>query len=202
MNKMKFTKVYKDLIDIFPPETDDPRFRYLKRTWIFPNHIDIGIKFTKALAKKYHADIEICVLGSFLHDAGLAYKRERADSVGHEERSVEYARKFLPNYGYNQNIINAVVGCIRATEIERSPKTIEEKVVRTTDALAHILSIHYFAKVSFSSDWESGIKFLEKKIKMDWQRISFDNERERVRPIYEYLNQIIKQYKGKSIVLR
>lgn len=197
MNKTKFRKIYNDLINIFPPETDDSRFRYLKRTWIFPNHIDIGIRFAQELAEKYHANIEICVLGSLLHDAGLAYKRKRSDSMGHEKRSVEYANKILSKYGYSQDTIVSILGCIRVTEKKAKPKTIEEKVVRTADALAHILSIHYFVKVSFSPDWESGVRFLEKKVEQDWQKICLNDERERVRSVYEYLKQIVKQYKGK-----
>ena len=195
MDKTKFKKIYNDLVDIFPPETDNPRFRYLKRTWIFPNHIDIGIKFVQKLAKKYQANMEICILGSLLHDAGLSYKRKKSDSIGHEKRSVEYANKSLLKYGYDQDIIIAVLGCIRATEAEIEPKIIEERVVRTADALAHILSIHYFAKVSFSPDWESGVRFLEKKVEWDWQKICFNDEREQVRSIYEYLKQIVKQYR-------
>lgn len=198
MNEESFKKVYDGLFDIFPPETDDPRFRYVKRTWVFPNHFDIGIQFSRELAKKYGANIEVCVLGSLLHDAGLAYKRETADSAGHEQRSVEYAVEFLPRYGYDKEIISSVAGCIRATEPEIEPKTLEEKIVRTSDALAHILSVHYFAKISFSPDWESGVQFLEKKVEKDWQKICLDDERKMVRPIYDYLTRIVVQYRNKK----
>lgn len=195
MNEDIFKKVYNDLLNIFPPETDDPRFRYSKRTWIFPNHIDIGINFSRELTTKYRANMEICVLGSLLHDAGLAYKRDKADPSGHENRSIEYTTEFLPHYGYDQNVINTVIDCIKATEAEVEPRTLEEKIVRTADALAHILSVHYFVKVSFSPDWESGVRFLEKKVEKDWQKICFIDERERIRPIYNYLTQIVAQYR-------
>lgn len=198
MKEDLFRKIYKDLFEIFPPETNDPRFSYTKRTWIFPNHLDIVIQFAGELAKKYEANAEICLLAALLHDAGLAYKRESADPTGHEERSVEYANKFLPQYGYDKKTKDSVIGCIRATELTVEPKTLEEKTVRTSDALAHILSVHYFAKVSFSPDWESGIQFLDNKVEKDWRKICFNEEREMVRPVYEYLNRIISQYRNKK----
>jgi len=196
MNEENFKKVRRDLLEIFPPESDDPRFRYIKRTWIFPQHIDISVRFARELAVKYGANEEVCALASLLHDAGLAYKRESADSVGHEERSAEYIKKFLPNYGYTESVIAKVAVCALATELETKISSLEEKIVRTADGLAHILSLHYFAKVSFSPDWESGVRFLEKKVKKDWEKICFDDERNVARSAYEYINSIVKQYRG------
>lgn len=200
MNEENFKKVRSDLMEIFPPESDDPRFRYVKRTWIFPQHIDISVRFAKQMAIKYGADEEICALASLLHDAGLAYKRESADSIGHEERSVEYINMFLPKYGYADNVVKQVAVCALATEPEMQINSLEEKIVRTADGLAHILSLHYFAKVSFSPDWESGVRFLEKKVKKDWEKICFDDERNIARPAYEYINGIVKQYRGIEII--
>ena len=190
MNENKFTKVYNNLVEIFPPESDDPRFRYVKRTWIFPQHIDISIRFARKLAKKYGANEEICALASLLHDAGLAYKRKSADPVNHEKRSVEYINNFLPKYGYSDKIVQQVATCVLATEPEMPICSLEEKIVRTSDGLAHIFSVHYFAKVNFSADWKSGFRFLEEKIEKDWQKICLDDERKLVRPIYEYLNKL------------
>ncbi len=198
MNQENFTKLYNNLLNIFPPETDDPRRRYSKRTWIFPQHLDIVIRFSRNLAKKYQANEEICALAALLHDAGLAYKRTTASSVGHEERSKEYAKKYLPDYGYADEIIQAVIQCIAATEVECQPITIEQRIVRTADASAHFLSVHYFAKVNFSNDWSSAVDFLEKKIQIDWQKVCLSDEQEMIRPIYTYLNEIVKQYRRQS----
>lgn len=201
MDQESFTKLYRDFLTVFPPETDDPRLRYSKRTWVFPQHLDIVVRFARDLAKKYQANEEICALAALLHDAGLAYKRTTASSMGHEERSKEYAEKYLPDYGYSHVIIQAVVQCIAATEKEYQPTTLEQKIVRTADALAHFLSIHYFAKVNFSAHWPSAIDFLEKKIQIDWQKICLPDEREMIRPVYTYLDAIVKQYRRQTDIM-
>src|SRR6185436_6737618 len=133
MNSAKFQQVRSDLMDIFPPETDEPGLQYVRRTWIFPNHIDIAVDFAKQMAQKYNADAETVMLGALLHDAGLAYKREKSDPSGHEDQSVEYATQFLPKYGYVQSLIDEVVKCIEATEPKMEPATLEAKIVRTAD---------------------------------------------------------------------
>lgn len=195
VDEKRFQKIREDLVEIFPPETDEPRLQYVRRTWIFPNHIDIAVDFARQLTKKYQANVEVVILGALLHDAGLAYKRESADPAGHENRSIEYAQEFLPKYGYDKELIDKVVKCIDATEPEVEPATLEAKIVRSADAMSHMLSVHYLAKTKFASDWESGISFVEKKIQKDFSKICLDDERELVRPIYEYFSRVIEQYR-------
>jgi len=200
MDAKKFQKVREDLIEVYPPEIDDPRLQYVRRTWIFPNHIDIAVDFARQLAEKYKANTEVAMLGALLHDAGLAYKRESADPAGHENRSIEYAKEFLPKYGYDKELIDEVVKCIDATEPEVEPTTLEAKIVRSADAMSHMLSVHYLAKTKFASDWEGGISFVEKKIKKDFSKVCLDDERELVRPVYEYFSKIVEQYRTDKII--
>lgn len=195
-----FEQVRADLKEIFPPETDEPRFRYVKQTWIFPNHFDITVRFAKQLAEKYDADVQVCMLAALLHDAGLAYKRDRADSIGHEERSVEYVYEFLPKYGYDADTVKAVANSVIATEPKTEVATIEAKVVRTADALAHIQSVHYLAKAVFSPNWDDAIAFVERKVHADYGKICFEEERLKIQPIYNYFVSIIEQYKGKDLI--
>ena len=196
MDTKIFEQVKIDLKAIFPPENDEPRYRYVKQTWIFPNHFDITIRFAEQLAKKYGANVEVCMLAALLHDAGLAYKRDRADSAGHEERSVEYVNEFLPKYGYSADTIKAVADAVIATEPTSEVNTIESKVVRTADALAHIQSVHYLAKAVFSPSWNDAIAFVERKVHADYSKICFEDERTKIQPIYNYFVSIIEQYKG------
>ena len=200
MDYEKFQKVREDLIEIYPPETDEPRLQYVRRTWIFSNHIDIVVDFARQMAEKYKANVEVAMLGALLHDAGLAYKRDRADPAGHEVRSIEYAEKFLPQYGYQEELIEEVVKCIEATDFEVEPTTLEAKIVRSADAMSHMLSVHYLAKARFASDWEGGIGFVEKKIEKDFSKVCLDDEREVVRPVYEYFNRILGQYRTGKII--
>ncbi len=200
MDIAKFQQVRNDLIEIYPPETDEPRLRYVRRTWVFPNHIDIAVDFAKQLAEKYKANTEVAMLGALLHDAGLAYKRDSADPAGHENRSIEYAQTFLPKYGYDGELIKEVVKCIDATEPEIEPETLEAKIVRSADAMSHMLSVHYLAKAVFAPDWEGGIGFVEKKVKKDFGKVCLDDEREQVRPVYDYYTSIVHQYRTGDII--
>lgn len=200
MDTEKFQKVREDLIEIYPPETVEPHLQYVRRTWIFPNHIDIVVDFARQMAEKYKANVEVAVLGALLHDAGLAYKRDSADPAGHEVRSIEYAQKFLPQYGYQEELIDEVVRCIEATDFEVEPTTLEAKIVRSADAMSHMLSVHYLAKAKFASDWEGGISFVEKKIEKDFNKVCLKDEREAVRPVYEYFSRILGQYRTGKII--
>lgn len=200
MDTKKFEQVRNDRIEIYPSETNDPKLQYVRRTWIFPNHIDIAVDFARQLAGKYKANPEVAMLGALLHDAGLAYKRESASPVGHENRSIEYARKFMPKYGYNPELIDKVANCIDATEPEVEPATLEAKIVRSADAMSHMLSVHYLAKAVFAPNWDDAISFVEKKVKKDFSKICFDDERELAQPVYEYFNKIIKQYRTGEIM--
>lgn len=200
MDLERFQKVRNDLIEIYPLETAEPRLPYIRRTWIVPNHIDIVVDFSRQLAEKYQANVEVAMLAALLHDVGLAYKRERADPAGHEERSIAYAQEFLLEYGYDGQLIEAVVACIGATEPEVEPATLEAKIVRSADAMSHMLSVHYLAKAKFASDWEGGISLVERKIKKDFGKVCLDDERELVRPIYEYFRKIVEQYRTGKII--
>jgi HD superfamily phosphodiesterase len=190
----KFDQLYKEVRSLFPLDTDDPRFQYVRAGWIFPNHLDLVIDFARQLAKKYEASEEVAALGALLHDVGLVYKRESADSAGHEDRSIEYAMDILQKHGYSQDIIDAVRLCILATEPATINTTLEQDIVRTADGLAHILSVHYYAKANFSPDWESAFKFISNKIEKDWNKIVFEDEKTLIRPVYEYIKMVASQH--------
>lgn len=200
MNSEKYHQIRTDLLEVFPPDSDNPRHRYTRRTWIFPNHIDIAVDFARQLADKYQANAEIAMLGALLHDAGLAYKRETASPAGHEGRSVEYAQESLPKYSYDTQLIDEVIKCIAATEPEVEPATLEAKIVRSADALSHMLSVHYLAKAMFADDLEDGISFVEKKIEKDFYKVCLDDERQMVQPVYDYYSKIIRQYRTGEII--
>lgn len=200
MDAEKYQQIRADLMEVFPPDSDNPRHRYTRRTWIFPNHLDIAVDFARQLAGKYGANTEVVMVAALLHDAGLAYKRESASPAGHEGRSVEYAHSYLPKYGYEGSAIDEIVMCIQATEPEVAPATLEAKIVRTADAMSHMLSIHYLAKAMFADDLEGGISFVEKKIEKDFGKVCLDDERKLVQPVYDYYRSIIRQYRTGEVI--
>ena len=140
MNKEQIKQVYNGVYNLF--RNDDEKkseYPYTRKNWIFPNHLNIMADLCKKMCKKYGGDIDICILASLLHDTGLVYKRTGPSSKGHEKKSLEYALSILKKYGFSQKIISQILGCIKATNPKNKPKTVNEKIVRTADALSQFL---------------------------------------------------------------
>ena len=111
MNDTLFKKLYNNLYNLHPEESNNPKLKYVNRSWFFPNHLDITIDCIKNCVKKYNqgANLEIALYGGFFHDAGLVYKRESAFPEGHESRSIEYAKNELEKSGYKKEFIELVI---------------------------------------------------------------------------------------------
>ena len=75
-------------------------------------------------------DIELAELAGLLHDTGYV-----ECAKGHEEKSVEIARKFLAENNYESDKIEIIAGCIMATKVPQKPISIIEKVVCDADLL-------------------------------------------------------------------
>lgn len=190
----KFIEIYNEVYELFPPDTGRPELRYVRKTWIFPHHLDIMLELVSKMCVKYGGDREVCSLAVILHDTGLVYGRTSASPEGHEDRSVEYAKGILNRHGYNKNISGQVIRCITATNSEAEPATINEKIVRTADALSKFLSCHFIAKAAFSKDIDEYMGWMYKKLKQSYQKICFDDERKEAEGAYNYLMQAAELY--------
>ncbi len=122
------------------------------------------IDIAKKLCDKYGGDKEICEIACLLHDTGLVYERESKNPIGHESKSLKFAKIILLKYDYDKTKTKLVLDCIKATELDYIPETTEEKIVRTADILSQFYSMHFFAKAHFYEDWEMYLNFFEKKI--------------------------------------
>lgn len=196
----KFARIYKEVYGLFPPDTGKPELRYVRRSWIFPQHFDIMLEIIKKLCPKYGGDEEICSLAAVLHDTGLVYGRTTASPKGHEERSVEYAKILLAKYDYNDKVIKEVLNCINVTDSEVTPDNINEKIVRTADALSKFISCHFIAKAVFSTSIDEYMKWLDKKLESSYKKICFEDERKEAEPAYKYLMQTVISYKDKATI--
>lgn len=93
--------------------------------------------------------LEIVVLAAWLHDTGYTQAYE-----GHEQKSVEIARRFLGEQGYPEQKIEAVAGCIAATHYPQQPNNLLEEVVCDAD-MVHLGHTGYGEKVSSLRDeWQ------------------------------------------------
>lgn len=77
-------------------------------------------------------DLEIVILGAWLHDIGFTEVYD-----GHEERGAELATAWLAEQGYPVEKIERVVGCILATRMPQNPTSRLEEIVCDAD-LSHL----------------------------------------------------------------
>ena len=190
----KIESIRKEVYALFKNNADEKKYSYVRRDWIFPNHFDIMIELSKEMCQKYKGDEFICEIAILLHDVGLVYERDSTSPEGHEERGMEYALKILKKNGISSEMQKEIIECIKATDVKEQPVSINAKIVRTADALSQFISVHFFAKATFSGDWESYSKWLEKKVTNNFEKIYFDDEIERALPIKDYILSAIKLY--------
>lgn len=77
-----------------------------------------------------HEDLNILKMSALFHDLGFL---DLCD--GHEEKSAEYAEKYLKELALDELIINKITNCILATKVPQSPKDILSKVLCDADLM-------------------------------------------------------------------
>lgn len=65
---------------------------------------------------------------ALFHDSGFIVK-----SQGHEEVSCDFARQYLPEFGYSEEQINSICGMIMATKIPQEPHNHLEEILADAD---------------------------------------------------------------------
>jgi len=168
--------IKKEVVDLFPEKVGKLSGTYCTRGWIFPNHLNPMIDIAKELCLKYGGDVHICEIACLLHDTGLVYNRKSDNPLGHESNSLEFAKRILEKHKVEENKIDLILDCIKATEVDYEPTNINEKIVRTADILSQYYSIHFFAKAHFYPTWEMYLNFLEKKVNKGFNKICFEDE--------------------------
>lgn len=84
-----------------------------------------------ALAKKEGlrpSDIKLLLIAAIYHDAG--YLEQNSD---HEQASCTIAQKYLPQFHYNQQDIDAICSVIMATKIPQQPHSLLEEIICDAD---------------------------------------------------------------------
>lgn len=114
-------------------------------------------------------DLHLLKTAAWLHDIGYIW-----DESNHEQRGVEFAREYLPTWGFSDESINVICGMIMATRIPQSPNTLLEQIICDAD-LDYLGRDDYFpisrklfeeinhSKIITEKEWkEIQIKFFEK----------------------------------------
>jgi hypothetical protein len=142
---------------------------------IWTHHIIRVVNNAKELAGLFHADLEIVEIAALLHDyAGIKDKNLHQE---HHIHGADEAERILKSFNYPEAQIQKVKECILNHRGSRqySKLSPEAECLTNADAIAHIEnldSLFYLVYVKFGMSIDEGSKWIEKKIKRSWNKIS------------------------------
>jgi hypothetical protein len=137
------------------------------------------------MAKKYGADLNIVWLGSLFHDIARLEDAEPHDEIGSKK-----TYNLLITKGFDQSLAEKIKNIVLKHRCRNYlPKTLEEKIVASADAIAHFLPPFYLWVGKYvNSNFSKTMKYNIKKIERDYQsKIFFNNEKKMVREQYNIL---------------
>jgi len=155
-------------------------------------HVKPVIDFSKELAKKYNANLKVVWLSAILHDLA------RLDDLEpHDEISAERAYDMLLEKRFSKEIAEEVKKTILTHRCKKhKPRTLEQKILATADAMSHFKLPFYFWFSSISSKpLKEQLEESLQKIERDYnEKIFFEDERELVKKEYEVLKNWFEYY--------
>ena len=183
------TKDYNILISDIKKHLDevcnDDRVKY---------HINPVVKIAKKMAKDLDADIQIVEIAAYMHDI-TKMTGERKD---HHITGAIYTRDFLKNYNIEEYKVNKIMDCIKKHRgnSEFSRNTLEEKIIATADAVAHIehpLTLFYAWYGRRNCSIDDGADGILSKLNRSWNKIEFDYIKQKEMDKYKYLINMLKE---------
>ncbi len=102
-------------------------------------HIKYVYAESSALAERYGADTEIVALGALLHD--IAMIKQTGGRQEHHMTGARLAEALLRQYGYPEDKLRQVVGCVLHHRSSKEAENIEEICVADADILSHFDNI-------------------------------------------------------------
>lgn len=148
-------------------------------------HIIPVANYSKILAEKLNADVEIVELAALLHDIGsIIYGREN-----HHITSCEIAEKKLRELGLDPVRIEKIKHCIFAhrgsTNIKKETK--EAEIIAEADGMSHFDSLSGLFKSAFIEERlgaEEGNEYVKEKLQRSWNKLS-EASKQIIQPKYE-----------------
>ncbi|EKD44234.1 MAG: Metal dependent phosphohydrolase [uncultured bacterium (gcode 4)] len=148
-------------------------------------HVKSVIEYSKQMAKKYNANLDVVWLGALLHDIARLEDLEPHDEIGSEK-----AYNLLIEKGFDRNLAEKVKNVVLKHRCRKyPPETLEEKIIASADAMAHFLPPFYLWIVKYSTnDFPEFMERNSRKIDRDYhEKIFFDEEREMIEEQYSAL---------------
>jgi putative nucleotidyltransferase with HDIG domain len=153
--------------------------------WNF--HLKPVIDYSKAMAVKYKADLEVVWLGALFHDIARLEDKEPHDEVG-----SQMAYEMMLEKGFDKSLaekVRNIVLCHRCKKYP--PQTLEEKIIASADAMAHFLQPFYVWVRKYSEKpFSELITRNLNKIERDYnEKIFFEAEKKMVETHYQILKE-------------
>ena len=165
----------------------------LPNSFLYHNfeHTQRVVKSTKELIDNSEINVkeeEPLILAAWLHDTGYIHTY-----IGHEKESARIAKEFLKGENATDELIESVKQYILATEMTRSPETLEEKIIRDADS-SHFAK-DYFEETSEFLRQELELHNLKNYTTHEWleENISLFTEKHRY-----FTDYAVKEWKPKK----
>jgi uncharacterized protein len=156
-------------------------------------HLHNVVKYSRVLAVKLNADVEICELSAWLHDIS----KIEGNKKNHHISSAKRAREILQSYIYPDDKIKIIESAIITHSSDENfvPKTIEQKILASADALAFfedfLVFAHKVIHVKKLSLEDAKLIFLE-KLDVSWKKASLlDDAKKIAEPRYETIKSLL-----------
>lgn len=161
---------------------------------IWSHHIKPMIPIARSLAAEYHADEEIVVIATLLHD--LAAIQDSSKRKEHHVYGAELAGAILAERHYPPDRIEKVQKCIlnHRGSVNNRKTSIEEVCVADADAMAHIQelgSLFYVAYREMNMGIDEGVAWIKGKIQRDWNKMS-ESGRAKFQSRYEEILRVLE----------
>lgn len=187
MKKYDYRKIRREVFKEVKRASLDENNFFTDTVWFY--HILPVVKHSLALAKKLVADIEAVELAAFFHDYSCLLAKKYYDK--HHLHSARMAREFLLKSDFPEKKIALVEKAIisHRGSLRSKRRTMEEKILASADAMAHIsepVDMFYLSFGVHRFKTKAGSVWLKRKIERSWKKIMPEGK-ELVKNEYEAL---------------
>lgn len=181
----EYNKLIDDIKILLKEVCVDDRVKY---------HIEPVAEIARNMAKEMNADMQVVEISAYLHDI----TKMTGVRKNHHLTGAQYAEKFLNKYNIETDKIEKIKNCIMKhrgnSEFERT--SIEEKIIATADAVAHIehpLTLFYAWYGRRQCQIDEGADGMIAKLNKSWDKIEFPNVKEKYKERYDILINILEE---------
>lgn len=174
---------------------DKADMKFFKEPYYYSKHILPAYKIALSLVDKYGGDKEIVEISILFHDIGLIDLKENEE---HDRKGSEMVTDLIKKYNLSKDKIEKIKACILSHDCKAAiPKTVEEKIITSADALSHLVTPWFIVKSHFyEGTIDKFVGWCIKKLDEDFLRIQFDEEKTKIKPYCETLKKILKEESG------